>query len=296
MDTRVLEYFIKVAEQESITRAAQLLHLSQPTLSRQISALEEEIGVKLFNRTKYKVTLTRQGILFKRRAEELLILLQKSIDEARQVDSELSGILRVGCGEFSCVNELTIMIANFQKLHPNVNIILHNTSRSEIEMGLTTGVIDMGLVIAEKEPNDNCIVMKKKEEIGILVREDHELACYDTTTPEKITKYPVINITNEMIDIAEQIWDIDWSQFRGTSYNLLYNAAITCKNIGLPVVCARLDYEYAGLKFIPFEPKLEISTQLKWKEHKIASRVLAAFVAYLKEQYSNENQVIKFTE
>lgn len=287
MELRVLEYFLMVAREENITKAAKQLHLSQPTLSRQILALEKELGVKLFERSKYSVYLTTEGMLFRRRAQEIVNLSEKAKQEISQSDDTLSGEVSIGCGEFLSVDELMKIIARFRTLYPYVTFHLYSSHNIDIQSKLEQGLLDLGLLI---EPADvtkyQFIRMKEKEQWGILVKSDSIFAAKENIKPGELAGTPVITIPDEMVHNELVSWSGDYAKYMemGMTYNLLYNATIACKNTGMPVVCIKLDCEYPGLKFIPFEPALSLSTILVWKEHQIKSKAITAFIEFLKMQ------------
>lgn len=287
MELRVLEYFLMVAREENITKAAKQLHLSQPTLSRQILALEKELGVKLFERSKYSVYLTTEGMLFRRRAQEIVNLSEKAKQEISQSDDTLSGEVSIGCGEFLSADELMKIIAKFRTLYPYVTFHLYSSHNIDIQSKLEQGLLDLGLLI---EPADvakyQFIRMKEKEQWGILVKSDSIFAAKENIKPGELVGTPVITIPDEMVHNELVSWSGDYAKYMemGMTYNLLYNATIACKNTGMPVVCIKLDCEYPGLKFIPFEPALSLSTILIWKEHQIKSKAITAFIEFLKMQ------------
>lgn len=287
MELRVLEYFLMVAREENITKAAKQLHISQPTLSRQILALEEELGVKLFERSKYSVYLTTEGMLFRRRAQEIVNLSEKAKQEISQSDDTLSGEVSIGCGEFLSVDELTRIIAKFRTLYPYVSFHLHSSHNIDIQSKLEQGLLDLGLLM---EPVDvtkyQFIRMKEKEQWGILAKSDSSFAAKENIKPGELVGTPVITIPDEMVHNELVSWSGDYAKYMemGMTYNLLYNATIACKNTGMPVVCIKLDCEYPDLKFIPFEPELTLSTILVWKEHQIKSRAVTTFIEFLKMQ------------
>lgn len=287
MELRVLEYFLMVAREENITKAAKQLHISQPTLSRQILALEEELGVKLFERSKYSVYLTTEGMLFRRRAQEIVNLSEKAKQEISQSDDTLSGEVSIGCGEFLSVNELTRIIAKFRTLYPYVSFHLHSSHNIDIQSKLEQGLLDLGLLM---EPVDvtkyQFIRMKEKEQWGILAKSDSSFAAKENIKPGELVGTPVITIPDEMVHNELVSWSGDYAKYMemGMTYNLLYNATIACKNTGMPVVCIKLDCEYPDLKFIPFEPELTLSTILVWKEHQIKSKAVTTFIEFLKMQ------------
>lgn len=286
MELRVLEYFLMIAREENITKAAAQLHISQPTLSRQLSALEDELGVKLFTRRKYSVYLTSEGMLFRRRAQEIVNLSTKAKQELSQGDEIVAGEVSIGCGEFRSVDELTKLIAEFRRIYPHVIFNLHSSYNTDIQMWMEQGTLDMGLLM---EPVDiskyDFVRMQVKEEWGVLVRKDSDFAKRGEIKPGELIGIPVITLQDETVHNELANWSGDFAKQMnpGLTYNLLYNAAIACRNTGNPVLCIRLECEFKDLTFIPLQPQLELSTVLAWKEHQMNSKAVNAFIKFIKE-------------
>ena len=133
MELRVLKYFLMVAREENITKAARLIHITQPTLSRQLIQLEEELGVQLFHRGKYHVTLTNDGMLLKRRAQEIVALTEKTQQEFQNRDEELAGEIAIGCGETWNMTYLSKKMAEFREIHPLVQFQIYSANADDIK-------------------------------------------------------------------------------------------------------------------------------------------------------------------
>lgn len=151
MELRVLQYFLMVAREENITRAAELLHITQPTLSRQLMQLEEELGVTLFHRGKRRITLTADGMLLRRRAEELVSLAEKTVTELSRSDNVLSGTVAIGSGEYKSTSFLATLIQDFQQAHPQVQFQIYSGTADNIQERIAHGLLDLGLL---QEPVD----------------------------------------------------------------------------------------------------------------------------------------------
>lgn len=292
MDLRVIGYFLTVAREENVTKAAQLLHISQPTLSRQLMQLEEELGVKLLKRSKHSVLLTSEGMLFRRRAHELINLADRAKDELTQQEGTLTGEIAVGCGELLSMDELSGILAEFSERHPLVKFHIHSGYNNDIKEWLEDGTLDFGLLI---EPVDigkyDFIRMEKKEQWGALVRTDSPFASSGVIHPGDLVGTPLITVRDEQVHNALGNWSGRYaSQMTPlATYNLLYNAAtLVRKNMGA-AVCIRLNCQYDGLCFVPFEPKLELSSVLAWKDRQFFSATSSAFIQFLKNS-KNELQ------
>lgn len=287
MDFRVLEYFLMVAREGNITKAAQILHVSQPTISRQMMQLEADLNVKLFQRSNHNIYLTKEGILFRRRAQELLDLYQKTRNEMKETIEELNGEINIGCGELKSFQELSQIMAGFYRLHPNVHFTIHSGNNEDILELLKQGNLDMGLFL---EPMDlvqyDLLRLKTKEEWGILVAQDSPLAQKKYIVPGELVGTKVITIRDRLVQFELAKWSDKYAKEMANlaTYNLVNNASMMVREGMGPAICLRLEAEYEGLKFIPFEPKIEMSSVLAWKGKSVMSNTVRAFVDYCGEQ------------
>ena len=286
MELRVLGYFLAVAREENFTRAAEQLHVTQPTLSRQIADLEAELGVKLFTRSNHNIILTEDGMLLKRRAQEILSLADKTKRDFHYKEENLEGTITIGSGEFLSTGILTDCIAAFRKKYPLVRYELYSGNAGNIKDSIERGLLDMGLMA---EPIDirkyEFVSMPIKEQWGALVREDSPLSEKEYITPEDLIGLPLISAVS---DIAES----NIGKWLGTALsqveviakgNLLYNEALLAQsNIGA-VIGIRLNCAYSGLRFIPFAPALESTTAFAWKKEQIFSSAASAFIEFAKK-------------
>lgn len=289
MEIRVLRYFLMVAREENITKAANLLHLTQPTLSRQLMQLEEELGVTLFRRSKHRIILTEDGMLLRRRAEEIVSLAEKTRDDLRHKQDHLAGTIAVGSGELQSSRFLTQLIAAFQKENPLVSFRIYSGNSDNIKERIERGLLDIGLL---QEPVDiakyNFVRTPVQEQWGVLVRADAELAAKDRVSPADLAGMPLIlpereNVQNELFNwfgsLAEKL------RITATG-NLLYNLASLARDSGSCVLTLNLACHYDGLRFVPLAPELESGTVLVWKKAQTFSPAAAAFIAYSKEYIS----------
>lgn len=286
MELRVLNYFLAVAREENFTKAAGQLHLTQPTLSRQIADLEQELGVKLFVRSNHNIILTEDGMILKRRAQEILALADKTKRDFLQKDENLEGIISIGSGEFLSTRCLTDCIADFRKKYPLVRYEFYSGNAGNIHERMERGLLDIGLM---SEPIDirkyEFISMPVKEEWGALVQEDSPLIDKEFITPQDLVSIPLIlplgdfaqsNIGKWFGEYATQIDII-------AKGNLLYNEAMMAQsNIGA-VIGIKLNCYYNGLRFIPLKPALKIDTALAWKKEQIFSAATTAFIEFSRQ-------------
>lgn len=286
MELRVLNYFLMVAREKNITKAAQLLHITQPTLSRQLMQLEEDLSVKLFDRSSHGIILTNEGMLLKRRAQEMMSLAEKTRNELTQTEENLTGVISVGCGELQSMGELSNTIAAFHRRHPLVTFDIYSGNAASIKAQIENGTLDMGLLI---EPVDTTkyafIRLHTKEQWGVLVREDSPLAEKTAVTPEDLVQYTLLTPINNLIQHELSSWFGDYAkQMRIVStYNLLYNSAIMVQNnVGI-ALCLKLNCHYDNLKFIPLQNGPELSSVLAWKDSQVLPPATEAFAEHAKK-------------
>lgn len=286
MELRVLRYFLLVAREENITRAAELLHVTQPTLSRQLMQLERELGTKLFQRGQHSITLTDDGMLLKRRAQELVELADKTEREFAKNESSLTGELSIGSGETLSMHILAQWIAAFRKENPLVQYDIYSATADEVKDRIEKGILDMGLLV---EPVDvskyEFIRIPCKERWGLLTREDSPLAGQDFVTPNDLAHIPLLIAKRNLVQEELRGWfgkQFDAMDIIGT-YNLIYNAAVLVKNGVACALTTEHDRVYEGLCFIPLRPKLERCAVLVWKKHQAYSPAAARFFAHVQK-------------
>ena len=285
MELRVLKYFLAVAREENITRAATLLHLTQPTLSRQLMQLEEELGVQLFHRSRYHIVLTDEGMLLRRRAQELVDLAEKTAREF-QKDPELRGEISIGSGDLEGMYVLAELLASFQKLHPQVTYQIYSGNADHTKERIEGGTLDLGLLL---EPVDiskyDFIRMPVKEQWGVLVHEHTPLARKEAVTPEDLAGIPLILTQRGLIQQEMERWFGPYAQQLqvNATGNLPYNMALLAgAHIGV-YLTLKLHCTYEGLRFIPLYPPLESSTVLAWKKTETFPAIVTALLEHIKK-------------
>lgn len=283
MDIRVLEYYLIVAREESITKAAAILHVTQPTLSRQLMQLEEELQVKLFNRTSHSVVLTEDGLLFKRRAQEIVALSEKTKRDFIRGNRELSGEIGIGCGEIRSIQIIAQIMKEFKKEHPFVTFQIYSGNSSNIKERIESGILDIGVILDYVDIRKyEYVRIPLSEEWGVLVREDSPLAAMEYVTPEDIRELPLIISERSMRDneladwIGKKYEDLNIV----STYNLMYNAAIMVAN-GMGVAgCIKLDCRYEGTRFVPARPSVKNNSVFAWKKALSQSQAVSSFIEF----------------
>lgn len=290
MELRVLNYFLMAAREENITKAANLLHVTQPTLSRQLKQLEDELGVKLFDRSSHNIILTEDGMLLKRRAQELILLAEKTKKEF-QNEEILTGEIAIGCGELNGMSVLAEIINQFRQKHSQIRFDIYSGNADGIKERLEHGLLDFSLL---QEPVDirkyEFIRMPIKDEWGVLLRNDHPLTEKSCILAEDLIGVPLIlpkrsMIQNELLSwFGEHADSIDMV----ATYNLLYNSAIMVQNGIGSAICLNLEAKYNNLSFVPISPKLEMSSLLAWKNNQIFTPAVSAFIDFTKRYMLNK--------
>ena len=289
MEIRVLKYFLLVAREENITKAANLLHLTQPTLSRQLMQLDEELGVQLFRRSKHHIILTEEGMLLRRRAEEIVALADKTKDDLQHREEQLTGTIAVGSGELQSSRFLTQLLTAFQEKNPLVRFAIYSGNSDNIKERIERGLLDVGLL---QEPVDiskySFVRTPCREQWGVLVRDDSELAARENVSPAELASVPLILPERE--SVQNELFNWFGSYAEGlhitATGNLLYNLASLVRASGGSVLTLNLDCTYEGLRFIPLSPPLESNTVLVWKKAQTFSAAAAALIKFSEKYIS----------
>lgn len=290
MELRVLNYFLMVAREENITKAANILHVTQPTLSRQLIQLEKELGVKLFIRSSHNVSLTEEGMLLKRRAKELLSLAEKTKQEILQEKEQISGVISIGSGELLSMSCFAQLLSEFREQHPKVQYDIFSGNVDNIKERMDKGLIDLALFM---EPVDMAkyefIRMPMKEEWGILIREDSPLAERTSICPQDLVGTPIMISNRELIrgELFEWFGEYADKMDIAVSHNLQYNPAVMAQQGMGAVIGLRLAGHYDSLQFIPLSSNPDLGSVLAWKKNQIFSKAAEALIEYAKLCFCN---------
>ena len=289
MELRVLKYFLTVADEGNITRAADILHVTQPTLSRQLMELEGEMGTQLLIRGKRSVTLTDDGFLFKQQAETIVELADKLEHTFTDQKDIICGTIRIGATEAVGGRTLARYMKEFREKYPGVQFDLYNGMADNIKEMVEHGLLDLALVM---EPIDTArfeyVRLPQKETWGILIRKDHELAQKETVTLEDIKQYPLIMPGRE--NAKDQI--LHWMQCEERHlnipayYNILSNAALLVEAGMGCAVCldgALSIHADPGLCFRRILPEHTTRSVILWKKNHLFSQAASLFVQTIQE-------------
>ena len=192
MELRVLQYFLAVAREQSVSGAAEYLHLSQPTLSRQLKDLEEELRKQLFIRGNRKITLTEEGMILRKRAEEILDLVQKTEKEITLNDEVVAGDIYIGAGETDAIRILAKAARQLQEKNPGIRVHISSGDSADVTGELDKGLIDFGILFDPKDLSKyNYLKIPQKDTWGVLMRRDASLALKDSIRPEDLWDKPL---------------------------------------------------------------------------------------------------------
>lgn len=285
MELRVLKYFLAVAREENITRAAALLHLTQPTLSRQLMQLEEELGVQLFHRSRYHIVLTDEGMLLRRRAQELVDLAEKTEREFACRETELMGEISIGAGETRSMSFLSRAMVSFRTLYPKVTFRIFSANADDVKERLDMGILDMGLLTEPVDVGKYAFCrMREKDLWGVLVRADSPLAAMEAVTPQDLEDVPLLISGREIVQRELASWFGErWEKLQiAATFNLVLNAAnmVRC-GVGT-ALCFDLNTAFDDLRFLPLSPRMETGTVLVWKKDQILTPEVEAFHQHIK--------------
>ena len=300
MEIRVLKYFLAVAREGSITRAANSLHLTQPTLTRQLQELEKELKQKLLIRGKYKVTLTPEGLRLRKRAEEIIEMVEKTEAEFQSINDIIGGDIYIGGGESDCMKYIAEVIKEVQTDYPDIKFHIHSGNAEDVTEKLDKGLLDFGVLIqpVDLAKYDN-ITLPEKDVWGVVMRKDSLLAKKEFVELKDLYGLPLINSRQAMRKTSSKNEFIEWFQGEfenlrtvGT-INLVYNAAVMVKaGIGYAITLDKLVdvSEKSELCFRPLSPRLESGLDIVWKKSQVFSPAAALFLEKLKEKFLPQTQ------
>lgn len=288
MEIRILRYFLAVVREESITKAAETLHITQPTLSRQLQQLEEELNTHLFIRGKHHITLTDEGMLLKKRAEDIIELADKTEKEFLAQDDLISGDICIGSGETFAMHEVGKVMKEFQELYPSIQFHLFSGNADDVIEKLDKGLIDIGLLV---EPVNiekyDYVHLKTKDRWGVLTLKDSKLAQKSSVTAQELYDVPLMTSRRPIVQNFLSHWfqtDFDKLNIVAT-YNLINNASILVEEgIGHVLTIEKVNHN-SKLPFVPFDPPLVSGNVIVWRKHQVFSKATTRFLEMLKEKY-----------
>lgn len=296
MEIRVLRYFLAVARERNITGAANYLHLTQPTLSRQIHDLEEELGQQLLIRKSHRVELTPEGVLLRKRAEEIIAMVDKTEAEFASMEDTVSGDIYIGSGETQAIRQIAELIKDLGEACPNIHYHLHSGNAEDVTERLDKGLFDFGILI---QPADltkyDYLDLPARDRWGVIMRKDSPLAEKEAIEKNELLEIPLL-CSRQVVGSRHS--ENKFAEWFGTdyeklnivaTYNLMYNAAILVEaGVGYALTLDKLanTSEDSVLCFRPLRPELESGLNVVWKKYQVFSPAAELFLKTLKERFS----------
>ena len=295
MEIRVLRYFLAIAREGSITNAANFLHVTQPTLSRQIRELEEELGQKLFVRKSHSMTLTNEGLILRKRAEEIVSMVDKTEAEFSSMENIIGGDIYIGGGETDAIKLVADVVNELRNDYPDIHYHLYSGNAADVTERLDKGLLDFGILIQPADISKyDYINLPAKDVWGVIMRKDSPLAQKNFIHKEDLLNIPLICSRQA---ISQERSKNEFAQWFGeyfeklnvvTTFNLVYNAAIMVEaGVGYAVTIDKLTNttESSSLCFRPLEPRIESGLNIIWKKYQIFSAPAELFLERLRERF-----------
>ena len=297
MEIRVLKYFLTVAREGSITGAANSLHLTQPTLSRQLQDLEKELGQQLLIRGKYKISLTPEGMILRKRAEEIVDMVEKTEAEFRSINDIIGGDIYIGCGETDSMKLIAEVMKEIQEEYPEIKFHIHSGNAEDVIEKLDKGLLDFGILI---QPIDlskyDHISIPQKDVWGVVMRTDSPLAKKKSINLEDLKNVPLIASRQMSKKYSAESGFLDWfgedfDRLNITAtYNLVYNAAIMVEaDMGYAITLDKLikNIETGSICFRPLNPRLESGLDVVWKKYQVFSPAAKLFLEKIQHKFNS---------
>lgn len=288
MELRVLRYFLAVVQEGSITGAADRLHVTQPTLSRQLAQLEQELGVQLYERTTHGIELTAEGQLLGQRAAELVELADKTEEEIRHHSEELGGTVYIGAGNLRAEGRLYHLVHEFRELHPHVVFDVYSATSDIIKVRMDKALLDVGLFVEPIELERYDFIRLGPTETWVAtMRPDCPLASLDAVGPEDLVGFPLIlprrlsmqgEVAHWFGDLYDQLDVVAHTNLTGNT------ATMVREGIGVAITSSdpNLDDAGPGLRVLPLDPPLHTETTLAWRHELALSEPARAFVDFVR--------------
>ena len=290
MELRVLRYFLAVAREQSITAAAETLHITQPTLSKQLRELEEELGKKLFTRGNRKITLTEEGMFLRKRAQEIVELADKTEADFAAGVGSVSGDIFIGSGETGAVRYLGRTLYKMRSRYPGIRFHLFSGNGEDVSDRLDKGLIDFALFVGMTDLKKyDYLKLPYSHRWGLILRRDDPLAAQEAVTPEMLMNVPILCSRQALIQNELSGWlgrPFEELNPVGT-YNLIYNAAIMVEEGLGCAVCIDKLLDTSGesaVCFRPFEPAIDAELFIAWKKYQFFSAAAGKFLEMLQQE------------
>ena len=289
LELRTLKYFLEIAREGNVTKAAAHLHITQPTLSRQIAQLEEELGEKLYVRENYGIRLTEEGLLLKKRAEEISELEEKIRLEFS--GQNISGTIYIGAGETEGIKHVAKILKQLREKYNDIRFRVISADAEDVTDKLDRGLIDFGVFVGKVNLNKYDVMpLPYHDTWGIITRRDDELATKDFIVPEDLRGLELLfsHQAKTQGEFSEWLgYSVDELNIIGT-HNLMYNASVMVREgLGILVTIDRIANVTgeSDLKFIPLKPELKAGLVLAWKKEAVFSKAAKKFLELVQDQH-----------
>lgn len=289
IETRLLQYFLAAARELNITRAAESLYIAQPTLSRQLMELEQQLGKQLFIRGKRKLTLTEEGEFLRGRAQEILDLIDNTEAAFRTEETNLSGHITIGCGETIAMDKITNILADFHHKYPDVKFHTYSGDADSILDRLDKGLVDIGLLLGPiRQEKYDYLNLHQKDVFGLLMPKDCKLACQESINIDQLKSLPMILAEQTFSGHQELEWfGADYSVMNVVAtYSLIYNATFLVeRGIGYALCLDKLvNTQGRNLTFRPIVPELSVDLYIVTKKYQTFSPAAKIFLQMVQEK------------
>ena len=283
-----MRYFLAVAREENITAAAESLHVTQPTLSKQLMDLEEELGAKLFERGKRKITLTEEGMFLRQRAQEIVDLADKTEASFKSSDKTVTGDVYIGCGETQGMREIIKVIKRVTDIYPDIRFHFYSGNDEDVSERLDKGLVDFGLFVGNTNLDKyDYFKLSVADTWGLLMRKDDALAANETIKPKDLDDITILCSRQALESNELSGWlGKDFSKLKILStHNLLFNASLMVEEgLGCALAIDELvNTAERNLTFRPFEPTIKADLTFAWKKYQVFSKAAEIFLKYLQE-------------
>ena len=293
MEIRTLRYFLAVAREENMTRAAELLHVTQPTLSKALKSLEDELGKKLFTRHSFRIELTEEGVLLRKRAEDLVFMADKTLQEFLSLDDITGGDIYFGLAESWQIRYLAREIREFKKTYSDLRYHITSGDTEQVTEKLDKGLLDFAAIFEiPDERKYSYIPFPEADYFGAVVPADSDLAKKDCITAEDLTGLPLFT--------SKQSWENDirpWAKehfprlrLEG-SFRLAYNGSLFAREgLGILLTLNNLvdTSPESGLVFLPLYPHLDMKMYLIWNKYQSFTPIAERFLKQIQTSFAGQ--------
>ena len=292
MEIRVLRYFLAIAREENMTRAAKYLHVTQPTLSKQIKQLEEEIGKKLFIRSNYSIKLTDEGLLLRKRAEDILSMVDKTMEEFQALDDITGGDIYIGAAESESFSYFATVAKDLQLQYPNVKFHLYSGNTEVIAERLDRGLLDFAIIVQEVDLSKyNYIKIPTSDTWGVIMRKDSPLAKKEYITIEDLIDLPLIVSRQGITEDYPKLFKEKLDQLHiVATFDLIYNASIMVKEgFGYALSFDKIvdTSKNSELCFRVLKPELKTNMYIIWKKYQVFTPIAEKLLSKMQQHFND---------